>query len=275
MRLVTPALASALLGSALVPPGLAHAGARVSAQVLPAWFTGEFGSDIETDILYVPLVFGIDSERQSFRATFPYVWIRTEEPVTFVGGDIIRRGPIVVPGPAPMPAGGGETTDSGPGDVVLKEEFFFLKGDGVKRPWLSGIARVKLPTADEEKGLGTGETDYGPGVGLIQPIGSRLGFVAEALYVVRGDPEDFDLENTWWTSAGLQVRPTGAASIHLIYERRQSVIDGREAIEDLMLGWDQKVTGNVTFRSGLFYGLSDTAEDWGAMLGFTSSRRAP
>jgi hypothetical protein len=244
---------------AILIPREAAARARFGGQILPAYFTGEFGGDVETRILYVPLVFSVSSERQDFRITVPFLSIRTEEPVLFVGGDVVS--------PASGGSGSGPSTESGPGDIVLKEEVFLIKGDGAWRPWVSGIARIKVPTADEERGLGTGKLDYGPGAGLIQPLGGRWTLLAEFLYVVRGDPSSFDLRNTLWSSAGVQLRATSMTSLYLFLESRQSVLPGREAIRDLTFGYDRRLSDAVTFRSAAYLGLSDTAEDFGLSLG--------
>ncbi|MFQ5844954.1 MAG: transporter, partial [Planctomycetota bacterium] len=227
--------------AALLVGSPAAARVDVDARIVPAFFTGEFGSDVRTDITYIPLILRLSSARQEFRLTAPYLSIRTEEPVTFAGGDVIRRGT------------GGTTTESGAGDLVLQEDLFFLQGGG-RRPWVSGSFRVKLPTADETQGLGTGELDYGPGVGLIQPLGSRWSILASVQYVVRGDPPGTDLRNTRWLSAGTQVRLGRGASVNLFYENRQSVLRGRDDIQDVSLGYDQRLSDTVTFRSILFLG---------------------
>lgn len=235
----------------------AHAQTRFDGQILPAYFTGDFDSGVDTEILYVPLIFRVSTARQDFRVTIPFLHVRTEEPVIFVGGDILPRGE------------GGVTTESGPGDVILKEEVFFVRGDGRKRPWISGIGRVKLPTADEEKGLGTGELDYGPGGALIQPVGRWVNLLAEVQYVVRGDPPEQDLRNTLWTSAGIHWRLSDSTSLSLVYDDRQSVIEGRENLRDLSVGYDQRLSPSVTSRVTAYLGLSDTAEDYGVSLGLS------
>ena len=246
-------------------PCEASAAPRFGAQILPAYFTGDFGSGVETRILYVPLILGLSSERHDLRITIPYLSIRAEEPLTFVGGDVIGRGPRAV--------AAGPSTESGIGDVILKEEFYLAMGDGVRRPWVSVMGRVKVPTADEKRGLGTGELDYSPGVGLIQPLGSRWSLLAAMEYVIRGDPPDTELRNTLWGSAGVQVRPARVASIYLFYDHRQSVLSGREAIQELTLGYDHRVSDTVAFRSAIYYGLSDSAEDFGLSLGIAMKQK--
>jgi outer membrane putative beta-barrel porin/alpha-amylase len=244
----------------LVTPGEAAAAPRFGMQILPTYFSGDFGSNANTDILYVLLILGLSSERQDLRASIPFLTIRTDEPVTFVGGDVIGR--------PPKTGSVGPSTESGVGDIVLKDEVYLARGDERWHPWVSVIGRVKLPTANEKQGLGTGEFDYGPGAGLIQPLGGKWSLLVEVDYVVRGDPPGVDLRNTLWNSAGVQLKPTSTAAVYLFYDSRQTVLTGRETIRDVTLGYDHRLSDTVTFRSAAYYGLSSSAEDFGLSLGF-------
>ena len=225
---------------------------------MPAYFTGEFGTGIDTDISYFLLILVASSDRQEFRLTTPYLSIHTSEPVSFIGGEFLPAGP------------GASTEQSGLGDIVAQEEVFFLRGDR-RRPWISGSVRIKFPTADESQGLGTGEADYGPGVAIIQPVGERWTLFASAQYVFRGDPPGIDYRNTAWFTVGAQARLPRSSSLNLVYETRQSVLSDRPDIDDLSLGYDRRFSPGVGFRSAVYVGLSDTAEDYGLSLGLSFS----
>ena len=205
---------------------------------------------------YLPLIFILGSTRQELRVTVPYLSVTTSQPVTFVGNEIIPRG------------SGGRTNESGLGDIVAREEYFFLEG-GRRRPWISGLIRIKAPTADDTRGLGTGEWDYGPGGAVIQPLGARWNLLGDAQYVVRGDPRGTDFRNTWWLSGGLQKKLSGSTAASLYYERTQSVVPGRRDLVDLILGYDHGFARRLTLRTSVFVGLSDTAEDYGLSAGFS------
>ena len=53
-------------------------------------------------------------------------------------------------------------TQSGIGDIVFAATYYLYEGDEDKAllPMVDFTGKVKFPSADEEKGLGTGETDY-------------------------------------------------------------------------------------------------------------------
>jgi Putative MetA-pathway of phenol degradation len=241
-------------------PAAAAAGRRTDLRFLPAYFNGDFGTGIDTSVTYLPLVLVVSSDRQEFRLTVPYLSIHTSEPVTYLNGEVIGAAP------------GGSTSEAGLGDVVLQDELFLLQGTA-HRPWVSAILRVKLPTADDTKGLGSGKTDYGAGAGILQPLGTRWTLIGAWQYVVRGDPPGIDFRDTSWLTAGVQWRRDPGSSWNLFYDRRQSVFRGRADIADLSLGYDHVLGRGATLRSALFLGLSDTAEDAGFSVGVSFSSR--
>ena len=241
---------------ALVPAAPARAELRSELRVLASYRGGDFGLAARTRIIALPTTFAVISDRQEFRLTVPYVSVTSDAPVTLVGDQVIER------------PGGRGGTESGPGDVVAEEEHYLLAGGGA-RPWLSILLAVKLPTADEAKGLGTGRPDAGAGMGLIQPLGSRWHLLGGAQYLVLGNPRDFDLRNTLWLSFGLQRRVSRGASASLSYERRNSVLHDRPDIAKVGLAYDQGLARRVNLRAAVFLGLSDSAEDYGLGVGFS------
>ena len=243
------------------PARAAEAETRIDFRILPAYFSGDYGTGIDTSITYVPLIVVVSSRRQVFRLTVPYLSIHTNQPVVYLNGEVI-----------PAPAGG-STSESGLGDVVAQDEVFILQGSA-RRPWISGILRVKFPTADETKGLGSGETDYGGGVGVIQPLGPGWNFIGAWQYVVRGDPPGIDFRNTSWVTAGVQWRRSERSSWNAFYEDRQSVIEGNDDLADVSLGYDRVLSPGITLRSTAYAGLSSTAERFGFSAGFSFASRA-
>lgn len=81
---------------------------------------------------------------------------------------------------------GSSTTESGIGDVILRAGAVLLQetGGGLS---INCAAAVKAPTADETRGLVTGEEDFGGFAGLSQRIwGAKL--LVTGGYLVTGDP---------------------------------------------------------------------------------------
>jgi hypothetical protein len=221
-----------------------------------SYFSGDYGTGIETNILSVSSILVVTHRKHEFRLTIPYLSITSAQPVTFLGDQVIVRGP------------GGHATESGPGDVRLQDEYFFVEG-GRSRPWLSALLTVKIPTADDSRGLGSGEPDGGAGLGLIQPLGKWWELLGQTQYVVRGDPPGGDLRDTLWLSIGFQRRFSSSTSAALLYERRQSVLPGRPDLEDLSLGCDHSFARKLSLRAGAYLGLSETSEDYGVSAGIS------
>lgn len=83
--------------------------------------------------------------------------------------------------------------ERGFGDIVLGLKFNLL--DSQTQPIGLGImGRVKFPTADKNKWLGTGETDYGIRLILSKPFDS-VAIHANAGYTIIGDPAGQSLDN--------------------------------------------------------------------------------
>ncbi len=63
-----------------------------------------------------------------------------------------------------------------------------------------------------------------------------------------------------------------ATSLTLSYESRQSVVPSRADLEDVSLAWSRRTSPAAALYAAVFYGLSDTAEDWGASFGVALTR---
>jgi len=158
-----------------------------------------------------------------------------------------------------------ERSASGLGDMAIQGEWFFVTGTA-SRPWLSGLLRVKVPTGDEEAGLGTGETDVEAGVDLVQPLG-RTSLLAGAGYTRVGDPPGFDYDDIRRLGAGLSYA-VGAAHHGYVYgylEDRTHPVPGLASRLDLSLGGGLRLgrDGRTRLSGTVLLGLSDTAEDFG------------
>jgi outer membrane protein OmpA-like peptidoglycan-associated protein len=95
--------------------------------------------------------------------------------------------------------------ETGVGDIKLGVKYKFLDdylGDAVG---LSVRGFVKVPTADEDKGLGTGKTSFGGDLVLSKNLGEVLDLHGSIGYQVNGDPDNVDLANAFKWALGLNV----------------------------------------------------------------------
>ncbi|NHA13736.1 transporter [Thioalkalivibrio sp. XN279] len=222
--------------------------------------TGEYGGDRSVDELYIPLTGWYRSDRMSLRLTVPY--LRVDAPA----GTIIEG-----PGGQPIPGDGPDVTESGLGDVVLGMTLYDAWKNRAGDLALDLGGSIKLGTADEDKGLGTGQTDFTLQADLVKflPGFTAIGSVG---YVFRGDPDGFTLDDGLIASVGglsnsgsrgmrvgafLDYREAG-------YEFNDDRLEALGMVGWRMDGWGAYVTASV--------GLSDSAPDWGLGLTFVSRR---
>jgi hypothetical protein len=204
--------------------------------------TGDYGGTQEVSDLYAPLTLLYGGERVTFRATIPYLEAEFLDPISADG----------------LPT----YTESGPGDVILGATVY-----DVWRSFDGGLAldltgEIKLPTADEEQGLGTGETDYTVQADLYKFVG-RSTLVGTIGYRLRGEPPGLGLDDSWQVSAGALYRFSAYTSGGLFLDYRQSSIPGAASIREASayLGW--RLGDGWRAQSYLIHGLSDTTLDWG------------
>jgi outer membrane protein OmpA-like peptidoglycan-associated protein len=95
--------------------------------------------------------------------------------------------------------------ETGFGDVRLGVKYAFLndyRGAGVGLA-LRGV--VKLPTADETQGLGTGKTSFAADLVLSKSINRGADLHASVGYEVNSDPDDVDIANALRWGVGLNI----------------------------------------------------------------------
>jgi hypothetical protein len=161
----------------------------------------------------------------------------------------------------------GPTSESGFGDVRLGLRHRFVdEVEGV--PSLAAEGWVKLPTADEDKGLGTGETDVGM-LFIMSKSMAAFSFDANLGLSFIGDPVENDT-NTHVNLIGTASRGlTPALSGYLELFLEIPPDDAKNVwIFDLGVGYS--VHPGLVLDAAFAAGLSDTAPDWQVLFGFTT-----
>jgi hypothetical protein len=250
-------------------------------------FEGEFGSTQEARLTQVPVQLVLTRQSSRLTLIFPYARIEQTGNVTFTadGPAVLGAGGPGRPGYQTAAAG---ATESGLGDIVLREEMFILRAGKGKRPFLSWILDLKVPTADEKKGLGTGKRDWGIGLSYVQPLGRAFQILGDASYRFMGDPEGIDFNDRQRLAAGFAVIVNRVAYRALV-ENVTPLLDEVPVFDDLGIPTlfpaeveDRRVARvDLTVRSplggttriGVTKGLNDSSEDLGFFLEFSSGGR--
>lgn len=241
--------------SALAAAVIAFHAPSASAE-MALWFGGEYatgdygvgGEDIED--IYVPVTLDVEGEKLLLRLTVPYAGVSGPEGSIWISDTF-------VPGEGP------DVSESGLGDIIasLTAKNLFVSDDGALVVDLTGT--VKLGTADEEKGLGTGENDYSAQVDVYRLLENAT-LYATAGYKVRGEPEEFDLDDTWFVGAGGLVLVGDASSLGVGVNYRPEVVSNGDPASELMIFGGRQLTNGWRIHGQLLVGLADGSPDWGA-----------
>ena len=159
---------------------------------------------------------------------------------------------------------GSSTTETGLGDVILRAGAVFLPETNGGSS-ISGSAAVKLPTADEERALGTGETDYGGFIGLSQRLwGLKLSLTGG--YIVTGDPAGTVYEDIPLVGFGVS-KVLGMTNVFASLEGRGASVPGAEDPIEVSLGAFHLLTSDYSLTGSATFGLNDGGPAFGATVG--------
>jgi Putative MetA-pathway of phenol degradation len=222
-------------------------------------FTGDYGEEEDTTLDVLSLTARRYFTRGEAQLSVPYLSVDGD------GVRLVDDRPVAIPGGATP---GGQDKESGLGDVVVRGEYYLRTGTSTS-PWLIGLLRVKLPTGNEDRGLGTGATDVEAGLGWIRRHGP-LNWLADVGYTFVGGSGGLDPKNVWRMGAGLSV-PFGVDERNNTYvylENRTNRFGDSDDRRSLAVGVGTALDEAKRLRvsASAFFGLSDTAEDWGLYL---------
>ncbi|HEY6085314.1 MAG TPA: transporter, partial [Nitrospira sp.] len=194
----------------------------------------------------------------------PFVIVTSNCGVTLVSGVPLQTGGLC----ASTSSGKFPTrvTNSGLGDLLLTGRYYLVNETDLL-PSLMISARVKAPTADSNKGLGTGEWDEGFGVGLTKRFTDNLIAFLDAGYTFIGNPPGAELRNQWSYDAGVgyYVFPTVLVSVS--YEEARALVSGFQNPRDILGVVSWKITPAIRLNTSLELGLSNGAPEYGVSLG--------
>lgn len=197
--------------------------------------SGDYGASSDTTMVSIPFAYRLINGPWTWGATIP--WLMVDGPGN-VNRDIGRFGPA-----------GANRSESGIGDLLLSGLRTLDTGNAGLG--LDVGARVKLPTASESKGLGTGETDvhfladlYATS-GTLKPYGT-LG------YKILGEPAGTSLNNVFWLDVGATYRLSDTRSVGAMWHMQESA--------SAFSGSQSDLTGYYVMQfdsqwRGQFYGL--------------------
>lgn len=230
---------------------------RWSTSTAVEFSSGDYQEDEATEILFAAQSLRFERGNTALRVTVP--WLRIDGPADIIGGGDPNAEP------------GDRRSIEGLGDVQLGLSHRLKLHD---RPvWITPSIHAKVPTADEEERLGSGEWDYWARVLAMCRLRPTTTAYASGGFRWMGSNQDFPLEDRALAGAGL-YQALGKLGVGLTYDFQQSSV---ESFED-----QHEVGGYLTTRLGPFQpslygrtGFTNASPDWSVGLNVGLQLPAP
>lgn len=228
-----------LSGWTLLPAMAIAAGGSRYLELSAGYMSGDFGTPTSSRLFSLAPTLGYVALRHDFSVTAPYLSLTNE-------------------------TSGIRTTERGLGDIIVRAGAVLFPENATGFS-VNGSVAVKLPTADETRGLGTGETDYAAFVGIDQRLQAFKLSVTTG-YLKSGDPPGLDYHNSFSYGFGLSRR-FARTTVYGAYDHRQAVLSGFENPQEVSAGFFHILNIDYAVKGQLFVGLNNGGPDGGGSLG--------
>ncbi|MBI5194073.1 MAG: hypothetical protein HZA08_11630 [Nitrospirae bacterium] len=222
---------------ALFPNLSLGGGGRTYLETGAGYKTGDFGTPVRTNLYYLAPVLGYVTPSYNFSLTVPYLFLSsgTDTGIDTGAGDVIIRG----------------------GTTLIPE-----LGSGAS---VDGTLAVKLPTADETKGLGTGKTDVGSFLTVTQELGA-IKMTLGGGFIKLGDPPGQDYNDIYLYDIGIYtlVRKTG---LYTSLEGRTASVQGAKNPLEVNIGFIHALNSFYMLKGDTFFGFNKGGPDFGTSIG--------
>ena len=223
---------------------------RFSMFVGTSYDTGDYGDPLDTDVWVIPIGLKYKTGLWSFGISTSWLHVKSPNIVdadgNFIGG------------------GGARTTEQGIGDINLSVKYNLLDD----RNYFAGLditGKLKIPTADEDKFLGSGKTDFGFNVEAYKTINDWTPYWNIG-YKWKGDPDRIDYNNVWSTSLGLDYKVNHDLILGASYDWQSKVTRFSDNVQEASIYANYYVNDNNKLNFYLLAGNGDSSPKWGTGL---------
>lgn len=218
--------------------------------------SGDYGGIESINELYVPLTAKYIVDRYAFRLTIPFIRVSSPAGTTLTDGTILI-------------GTGKRNTESGLGDIIASATYRdVFNAETVSDFALDLTAKVKFGTADESRGLGTGENDYTVQAELFKYF-DRFTTFGILGYRFRGDPAGFNLSDSWLGLLGGQYTITPLLNAGIDYYFQQASLTGVDDQKEVTASLGYKLSKTRFLHGYLLQGFGNGSPDWGVGLMIT------
>jgi hypothetical protein len=247
----------------------------------PSYSSGNYGTNTTSSFFYAPISIRRFFKDGDVALVIPFVTVTTAGGATLVGGQPTQTVPESCfsnsgqgkPEDRPECQGlfsggaqGQKVTNSGLGDIILRGRYYIVE----EKDWIPLVAvtgRLKLPTADESQGLGTGKMDEGVGAEISKRLGDNWITFLDGGFNIIGRPDDRNLRNQWWYDVGGGYYFTKDLLGSVYFEEYRSLVSGVQNIRDVFFGMNYRASSAWRFNGGAALGLSNGAPDYTLSIG--------
>jgi predicted porin len=223
---------------------------RFSISIGADYSSGDYGASEDTDVWAIPI--GLKYRTGLWRFGISSSWLRVSSPnIVDADGNFIGNS-------------GAKTTETGMGDLHLSAAYNLLDD----RDYLIGLdvtGKIKIPTADEDKFLGTGKTDYGLNVEVFKTINAWTPYWNVG-YKWKGNPSGIDYNNVWSSSLGFDYQVNRDLIMGTSYDWQQKVTQFSQNSQEVSAYASYYLNNNNKLNFYLLTGYSDASPDWGSGL---------
>ena len=236
--------------------------ALVQKFTLGSYFSsGDYGAERDTDIAYFPLSYEVSTFPWVFSVTVPYLGLKGPGDVFLETGNIGRgrEGQNLL------------IDEQGPGDIFLTGTYQL---DPILKGWVfvDFSLQAKLPTADETRDLGTGETDFGVQLDFYTTLGRNTWFSSVG-YRQRGKTPLYDLQDSAFGSVGVMRQYGEQTWLGLIYDYREKASSNSFESHELMPFVSYNINDRWNMMLYTIAGFTDSSAD--RTVGFQFSYTLP
>ena len=219
--------------------------------------SGDYGDSVDTDMIYVP--FSVSYKSGLWTGKVTAAWLSIDGPGNVIGGG---DGGVVLPG-----RGNTARTESGLGDAWTSLGYE-LQSFPAELGYLDIIGKIKIPTADEKKGLGTGETDYTAQLDYAYAAGDFTP-LATIAYKIKGDPSGLDLDDVFYLSAGIDWRESDTTHYGFTFDFQEASTNNVDDSLELFTYMNYKLSSLWSLTPYFYFGFSESSPDYGGGVQFT------
>lgn len=243
---------------------------------------GKYIFESKSETNYLTFGFMGRGERWAFSANVTYIYQKNGAFTQF--SEIVVPADEVDQNDTGGMHGGNHNQDPLPDEVIIIEETIIPKLEqGIGDIYLfgnykilgktlspSGIflnSQIKIPIASFNKGLGSGEFDYGLSVSFKQSI-KTFSLFSDIGFLALGDPDEFKYKDplTWGLGFG-KLFNKGKYYTMVYYQQYTKIVEDFEPPKQLSIGINYKISSMMFISIGWQRGFSETTPDNGLMGG--------